>query len=298
MGISEEQLEVWSHQGSIAQSKATYDTIRSVLNDPGSPYYKYNFDVFLQGSYGNSTNVWADSDVDIVIRLTSIYYYNSSQLDDQEKINFEAESSPGGGYTFWQFRTDVLQWLRAKFGGEVKDGKKAIFIPGNGTRRDADVLVCVDHRHYWSHKTVSTPVYSEGICFWTSDFQKTVNYPKQHSENCTEKHQATSAKFKTNVRVLKNMRNRMVEKKLIEPGLAPSYFLEGMLWNVPNSKFVQSFSGTFVNYMDWLSTCDQEKLECANGIHWLLREGVGVCWNPAAFSTFRKEAIKFWNSGG
>lgn len=298
MTISEAQLETWSHQGSIAQSKTTYDTIKAVLNDPNSPYYRYSFDIFLQGSYGNDTNVWADSDVDVVVRLESIFYYDDSRLDEQEKANLQAGFVPSDGYSYAKFKADVLQWLRSSFGGTVREGKKAIFIPGNGTRRDADVLVCVNHRQYWSHKTVASPVFSEGICFWTADHQKIINYPKQHSQNCTTKHQDTASRFKANVRVIKNMRNRMIERGLIKDGLAPSYFLEGMLWNVPSANFTPRYGDTFVNYVNWLSSCKRDELKCANGIHWLLREGHSVCWSPTAFDDFRGEVVRFWNNGG
>lgn len=296
MPIAEDQLETWSHQGSITQSKATSDTIKAVLRDPNSPYAQYDFDVFLQGSYGNDTNIWADSDVDIVIQLSSIYYYDDSRLNTDEKQNFQTGFVPGSGYTFDKFKADVLAWLREKFGSTVKEGKKAIFVPGNNTRRDADVVVCVSHRDYWSYKTPGNPVYSEGICFWTTDGDKIVNYPKQHSVNCTEKHQVTDSRFKRNVRVLKNMRNSMIDKGLIADGLAPSYFIEGMLWNVPESKFSASYQDTFVNYMIWLEACAKDSLLCANGIHFLVRDGHSVCWPTANFDAFRHAAVKHWNS--
>ena len=69
MPIPESQLETWSHQGSITQSSSTYNTIKSVLEGSTTPYAGRNFKVFLQGSYGNDTNIYAESDVDIVIRL-------------------------------------------------------------------------------------------------------------------------------------------------------------------------------------------------------------------------------------
>ena len=75
MAIPESQLETWSHQGSVAQSAETYDIIQKVLNDTAAPYYSKDFSVFLQGSYGNATNVYRDSDVDVVIRLNQTVHY-------------------------------------------------------------------------------------------------------------------------------------------------------------------------------------------------------------------------------
>ena len=67
MPIPESQLETWSHQGSITQSSSTYNTIKSVLEDSTTPYAGRNFKVFLQGSYGNDTNIYAESDVEKIV---------------------------------------------------------------------------------------------------------------------------------------------------------------------------------------------------------------------------------------
>ena len=66
MGISERQLETWAQQGNTGQFTDIYKSIRGNLLDGSAPYPAADVDVFLQGSYGNDTNVWADSDVDIV----------------------------------------------------------------------------------------------------------------------------------------------------------------------------------------------------------------------------------------
>jgi hypothetical protein len=293
VAISEAQLETWSRQGSITQSKATYDTISAVLKDPKAPYASKNFDVFLQGSYGNDTNIYADSDVDVVIRLSSTYYYDTSSLSPEDEVVFHRETS-AGTYSFNEFKVDVLWWLTQCFGNGVKAGKKAISIPGNGSRRDADVLVCVEHRSYYNYKGNYSNNYHEGVCFWTSDSTKIVNYPKQHMANCTTKHQSTSNLFKPTIRTLKNMRNAMIENGYLLDGVAPSYFLEGMLHNVPITLFVPSRATTFTNYMVWLDECDHSKLLCANGRYFLLYENSPVCWRKKDFDTFRAAAASFW----
>lgn len=290
MAISEDQLSIWSHQGAVTQSAATYEAIRQVLNDPAAPYYDRTFDIFLQGSYGNNTNIYADSDVDVAICLTSTYYADTRSLEASEKQNYDA-GWVAATYSFQNFKTDVLSWLTQKFGNGVRTGKKAIFIPGNGTRRDADVLVCAEHRSYGS----KVEFVNTGICFWTSNGDQIVNYPKQHLANCTSKHQDTNKRFKPNVRILKNMRNRMKDYGLIADDLAPSYFLEGMIWNAPSQLFTHSYQQTVENYMDWLDDCESMELTCANNIHWLLREYHPVCWRQAKFDEFRAAAKQFWN---
>jgi len=295
MAIPEPQLETWSHQGSKVQSASTYETIKQVLDDPAAPYHRERcYRIFLQGSYGNDTNIYSDSDVDIAICLTSTYYHDTSNLDVNERQRFKANTS-SAAYDYFDFKKDVLAWLTHKFGTGVKAGKKAIFVPGNGNRRDADVLVCAQHRSYFYYDSEYANRHREGITFWTSSRDQIVNYPKQHLENSMTKHQATGGRFKPSIRIIKNMRSTMIDRGLIEEGLAPSYFLEGMLSNVPTQNFVTSRQQTFENYISWLQTAPTGDMTCANGIHYLLRDGHSVCWNVADYNTFRARAIQFWN---
>jgi hypothetical protein len=55
MAIPESQLETWSHQGSVSQSAGTYATIKNALESADAKYTNRDFEVFLQGSYGNAT---------------------------------------------------------------------------------------------------------------------------------------------------------------------------------------------------------------------------------------------------
>ena len=59
MGIPEAQLETWSHQGAIATSRDTYIAIANALRDSSAGYANKDFDIYLQGSYGNDTNIYA-----------------------------------------------------------------------------------------------------------------------------------------------------------------------------------------------------------------------------------------------
>lgn len=297
MAIPEKQLETWSHQGSITQSASTYAAVRKILEDPRAPYAAYDFEIFLQGSYANTTNIYADSDVDIVLCLTSTFHPDLRALPQEDVARYKAGRADAA-YPFAQFKKDVVAWLAKNFGDGVRAGKKAIYIPGDGARRECDVLACIEHRRYRSYRAVGSQDYHPGICFWTSDGTYIVNFPKQHSANCTSKHANTLQWFKPNVRILKNMRNAMVRAGYIGDGRAPSYFLEGMLWNVPDESFGQSYQDCFVKAHKWLSNCAPSQLACANDLHWLLRDNQPVCWNERDFNAFLDGSAKLWNGWG
>lgn len=290
MAISEAQLQTWSAQGSVTQSAQTYETIRGVLDDRTSPYYPKIYRIFLQGSYGNDTNIYSDSDVDIVICLTSTYYHDKDSLTPADRAELD-RSFVAASYELSDFKRDVAAWLTQQFGSGVTVGNKAILIPGNGNRRDADVLVAAEHRTYYSKYG-----YTEGIVFETNTGRRIVNYPKQHSENLTTKHQATQSRFKPTVRVFKNMRNKMISDRYLAKGLAPSYFIEGLLSNAPNICFSQRFQETYDHSMAYLRVAIRDRLECANGIHYLVRDYSDVAWSNADFTTYMNAVDAYWKA--
>lgn len=294
MPISEQQLETWSSQGAVAQSRATYATVRNALEDREAVYANRAYSIFLQGSYGNDTNIYADSDVDLVIMLERLHYLDLSQLSEEDKIAFERDRSPGD-YGFTDFKRDVLAQLTRKFGHRVEAGRKAIFIPGNDNRRDCDVLACVELRRYTRYKDTQDNRFQRGICFWTNAGVQIINFPKQHSDNCTTKHQATDGWFKPVVRIVKNMRNRMIDADYLAEGIAPSYFLEGLIYNVPNENFAVNYQDTVARALNWVRTCDRELLVCANELYRLCHPTSPVTWRSEHLEAWLNAAIRFWN---
>lgn len=296
MGISEAQLETWSAQGKTGQFTDTYKSISANLLDPSAPYPVKDCEVFLQGSYGNDTNVYADSDVDIVLKHNGAFYYNLDEMQNAGQQAFQAAFPNDAQYGYTQFRADAVGWITRLYNGVIP-GKKAVFVPGNTSRRnaDVDVLVCQQFRRYYGFIDYGNQRYEEGVAFYTNGV-RIENFPKQHSANCTKKHQNTRNYYKRMVRIFKNMRNAMIEKGLLAEGVAPSYFLEGMLYNVPDDKFGGTYGNTWVDCFNWVVTADRSKLVCANGLHWLVRDGSPTSWPVANFNTFTAAAKQFWEA--
>jgi hypothetical protein len=294
MAIPESQLSTWSHQGSITQSSATYNTVKNVLEAVGNPYSMKNYKVFLQGSYGNDTNIYAESDVDIVIKLDDCFRHDLNKLPSDQKEAFKAAHS-NATYTHIDFKRDVLSVLEGKYGDDIDPGDKAINIAANGNRRKVDVIAAIKYRRYHKFLSNSDQIYDEGICFYNGAGECIANYPQQHSANCTAKHQATNAWFKPMVRILKNMRSKLVEDGVIETGDAPSYYIEGLLYNVPKEKFGKSYDDSFVNCINWILEADRSKFVCANEQYYLLRENSPVTWRDSKCTEFLTAICDLWN---
>lgn len=297
MGIPENQLETWSHQGSVKQSRDTYESIKRVLEDPNAPYAKYAYSIFLQGSYANDTNVYAESDVDVVMLLESTFQHDLERLSDVKKEAFH-KAYESSTYNYYDFKKDVIGWLTHKFGNCVKPGNKAILVKGENNRRDADVLPAIRFRRYFKFEGMYDQNYAEGICFFTKNGVRIVNYPKQHAEHCTRKHKHTNNRFKSTVRVLKNIRNHMIDESLISDDLAPSYYLEGLLYNVPDGRFGSSHADTFESSMDYIVKADREKFLCANEQYYLLHPNSPVTWRKENCDAFLEGALTLWKNWG
>ena len=88
----------------------------------------------------------------------------------------------------------------------------------------------------------------------------------------------------------------MIEKKIIEDGLAPSYFLEGLLWNVPIDRFGGTEQQNFRDTLDWLWKADRSKFFCANELYYLCHPTSLVTWRSEKCEKFLSKAIDYWNA--
>lgn len=293
MPIPESQLDTWSHQGSVQQSSATYQTIKTALEDTKAGYCDKEFEVFLQGSYGNDTNIYAESDVDVVIRLDSIWRSDLNNLPADQQVAYH-RSYPNATYTFDEFKSGVATRLSNAFGASnITQGNKAFKIKPNGSRRSADVVPCYQYRRYRRFISTSDQLYIPGVIFPTGSTGEIINYPKLHSENCTARHQEAGQWLKPMVRIVKNIRTKLVDDGVISKDTALSYYLECMLCNAPNENFGNSYQDTFYKCFTWLLQTDRSKLRCAHNQFPLLGNS-NVQWSPNNCDQFLDAVVKLW----
>lgn len=277
MPIPEAQLDTWLNASRTDTAIRAHEDIRRYLENRDwlrsvhSPLRIFDFDVTLQGSYANYTNVHRDSDVDVLVRLKTPWYYHVSSLSMNEQIRFQ-HAHPVGEYSFWNFRRDVVEALQAAFGRyAVTLGNKAVRVPGeSGVKLDADVLPCVRYRHYYEFNGNDEQGCYEGITFFAlPDGRQVTNYPRQHFDNGVAKHQATGGLYKPTVRLFKNARNHLVEHGRLPEGAAPSYFIQGLLYNVPPEVYGGGTRQNFLNVLTWLAGASgryEPGFYCQNGI--------------------------------
>jgi hypothetical protein len=139
-------------------------------------------------------------------------------------------------YPYSEFKNDVQAALKSYFGdASVKRGSKAFDVHANTYRVDADLVPCFEHRRYLG--MLQSYWYDSGTQLLPDNGGQIINWPRQNYDNGVAKNDATSRRFKAVVRILKRLRNEMVDNghKVAEP--IPSYLMECLVWNVPNQGF-------------------------------------------------------------
>ena len=198
MAISESTLSRWSHHQAATAFTQAHLPIRAALDAYKWPS-EIKYEVFLQGSYKNDTNLGGDSDVDVVVRLNQRLRPRVAELSGRL---LQEDASHQGAYRRWKsFRDHALKAMRARFGNAAESGRKTLKVPKGKIPADADLVV--------------TLRYSEGIAFYLPNEEHwVVSFPQQHHDQGQKKEEATGRRFKRTVRMFKAARNRLVEKKI------------------------------------------------------------------------------------
>ena len=279
MPIPESTISSWSHHEAGTAFKEAHVPIREALNAyKGLSQFKY--EVFLQGSYKNDTNLGGDSDVDVVIRLASKLKPSVVSLSGKR---LQADGSHRFALERWQsFRDHAMKAMKARFGKAVKSGRKTIKLPKGTIPADADLVVTLSHK--------------EGIGFYLPDEGRwVVSFPEQHHQRGLKKEKATDKQFKRTIRMFKAARNRLVEKGSLTKDDAPSYFIECLLYNVPDTLFAPKLAPTYVAILDWLKTVKLKDFQCQNGFVPLFGPGREQ-WSVKKARAFVKALQDMWDT--
>ena len=279
MPIPESTLSSWSHHQAGTASKQTHVSVRDALAAYDWPP-EVKYEVFLQGSYKNDTNLRRDSDVDVVVRLASKLRPRVALLTGEQ---LQEDGSHKAAYERWHsFRRHALKAMRDRYGDAATSGRKTIKLAKGAIQADADLVITLS--------------YKEGIGFYLPDERRwVVSYPQQHYQRGLKKEEATSKRFKRTIRMFKAARNHLVNNGALTKDDAPSYFIECLLYNVPESLFAPKLAPTYTGTLDWLKTAKLKDFQCQNGLVPLFgrqREQ----WTAAKSQAFVKAMQELWDT--
>ncbi len=228
---TEDQLMDWTKPSSDTEQDKQERTERMVQEAIADhqAFDGCDISVYAKGSYPNNTNVRTESDVDIAVQCSEVFYYDL--LDP-------SIPKPGPPYTgIWTpeyLRAETEEALSAKFGSQIDtNGNVAIKVSSSSARVDADVVPCFDLRDYFL-----SGGYREGTRIFRKSGSSVDNYPTQHLEKGRSKNADTSHYYKKTVRILKRTANAMEDEGFHRA--TASFLVESLVYNCPKSLFFPS----------------------------------------------------------
>jgi len=296
MSIPTSQLETWSNPGANDSATKTYNRVKNVLIADNSILQQKgkDFEVYLQGSYKNSTNIYADSDVDLVVQLNSTWQRNLSRLSRTQKSRYKQNYSTAS-YQLDDFHNDVVSTLRADYGRDaVTVEDRALVLKSDSLPLTADIVVCLQYRRYKQFNNKTDQDYDEGIFFRDrTTREEIISYPKIHYKNGAEKNRSAHQRYRETIRIIKNARSYLVNKGEISADLAPSYDIECLLYNVPEDRYKHDYQERYLEILEWRAKAELSDFHCQNGIQKLFGNS-STQWAESDAMNFFVHLLDLW----
>jgi hypothetical protein len=291
--ISEEQLSAWTRPA-FGNEEEEADRTRALIREAIDAHEflsSLDIDVYAKGSYKNNTNVRRDSDVDVAVEYTEIILFDYQDEADADSVwrqrRIQPYSGPlqdyAGKFAMGRYKDAIGEALEGAFGtAAVTRTNKVFTVSRGGGRLDADVVPCATH-----DQAFSPTGYSRGIQLLADKkpHLSVVNYPQQHYDNGVAKNKATKLRFKSVVRILKNLEN-----KLVADGKSPKvagYLVESLAYNCPEHCFAGTTWAERVRevlthiWQDTEAAGWEERWREVNGIKYLFHVNQRWTWQEA-----------------
>ncbi len=275
----------WTSVGAQDSAQDTYAAVKNAINQSSSLKNR-NIEVFLQGSYANSTNIRGDSDVDVVVMCSDTFSHEVEHLPSDAQARFHRDYGPPS-YTASQLRSDIQNALVSYFGaGKVQPKDKCIRVTRQ-SQVDADVVPALEYRLYRSYQAPFSRDYVEGIAIHPLSRGRIVNFPKEHISNGEGKSRATGQTFKPTVRQFKRLKHEAVQQGSIDQKDMPGYVLECLVYNVHNNVFSSNHNQRFLSVLDWLLRSNWSNFSSVDNIHTLFGTDPGNFDLQRTFGVFQ-----------
>ncbi len=279
MPIRDSILSSWGHHYSGTAPKQAHVSIRDALAKYRGWAEKPEYDVFLQGSYKNDTNLRKDSDVDLVVQLSVELQPRMAKLSDKR---LEQDKDHILTHEKWRaFRKQIIEALRASYGTKnVTLGRKSLKLAKGKIPASADVVVTIRC--------------GNGLAFYLPDeYRWVVSYPQQHHKRGLKKEKSTNNRYKRTIRMFKSARNHLVENDIIKSKTASSYFIECLLYNVPNDLFKEDYRQTYSGIVAYLKSTNLKQFNSQNGVRQLFGPSKEQ-WNVSDAQKFILALERMW----
>jgi hypothetical protein len=196
-----------------------------------------------QGSYYNNTNVRQESDIDLRAVHRGIFIQYAPDVLVSRAYAGLGYFDTGRAYTDLaaHLRLEMAVELGGRFGALNVDtsGKKAVKVNGiPGSRAEVDIVPCFTLHHVRWNSIIDQYWTIKGVAILSRDGKWTFNFPDQHYNNGVAKRTRTRLRFKKIVRMLKRLRDELVDTGGLQANEAPSFLIECLVYDVEDSFFL------------------------------------------------------------
>lgn len=273
MAIFEEDLFYLSKKSDAPYFKAGFDFYKNCIEKALDEIKKeFNFfnkndvKIYVQGSYQNGTMVDEFAKLEIVVefglnsfgeiikkpqlKLKTFWLHNS--LIKKRVVAFRPNIH------ILAIKKRIFESLIESTGNEgIYNNSKSIYIPATKQLPiQCEILPCY---------TLSDEKGCESVIIFDTIIDRNVAaFPKLHCDNLAKKNEETDGKFIKMVRVFRNIRDILIANSVIDDKFAPSYFLECLLYNIPNKIYEGKMSNTMLKILNYLINCNLNKFVCAH----------------------------------
>ncbi|MCL2621598.1 MAG: hypothetical protein FWD32_01025 [Firmicutes bacterium] len=304
--IKNEVLEKITAQGTVANLDVTFNNAKKLIEAALVRIAKRNnmfnptdVNIYMQGSYLNGTNVFTASNVEIVVELTKTASFDPATLTpaSYSLINNYFLGKFNLDYTVENLKHDLYLELNAFTDNKATlEERKTIHIAAfKDLPRRVDILPAFSFKKFVRKLDGGYKVVP-GILVWDDDAQTHImSFPKIHAENVSKKDKATNGNFVKMVRIFKTLRIYCSRAELITKKQAPGYFVECLIYNVPNSLFKGTLEEQFLKIINWLVNDNLLDNNCANE-QWALIGTASEFWNILDANDFLLCMAYIWHN--
>ncbi len=225
-----------------AEIDAKARRVRLALERHSTFLPSHQWRVVKQGSYHNNTNVRNQSDVDLAVCLSDVFFVDGPSNDVPGLAELGRVSV---GFQFDEYKAHIAWCLTQEFGSSaVKLGKKAIEIHKNDNEKiNADVVPAFTFQLYGPRQGFLRGAPHNGVALLTSEGRRITNFPDQHYANGCATNDRTGRRYKRVVRILKRLRDHMAENPNAGAAMraraegTASFLIESLVYNCPDHLF-------------------------------------------------------------
>lgn len=234
--------------------------LEDISKDRNDIFNINDVDIYLQGSYVNNVYVSDKTKLEVVFELKKI---SSGDLQKVKKILNNRDIYVEFDYSLKDFKEDIYQKFLDEFASQdvLKSNRAIEIVKNKYNPLTVDVLPAFK----FIKKDEETGKDIQSLIIYESITDKYVlSFPALHSFNLDKKDKNTNGAFKKMVRSFRRFTNYLINKEILPIGIAPGYFIDCLLSNVPDNLFKGTLDEMWVKVLNFLKLSNLNPFLCVH----------------------------------